>query len=135
DPYDRSATARVLRHAGYEVTLVEDGPSALALTALVPPDLVLLDFSMVGMNGLEVAHRMRGQRAMRGVPILMLTGSALEPDVGEGFLADVDDYMLKPIHNRILEARVASALRASEYARRAAEARDIARERDALAAE
>lgn len=67
-------TGRMLTHAGFRVATVYSGPDALQHTAATPPDLVLLDLKMPGMDGYETCRAMRQQRGLKDVIILALTG-------------------------------------------------------------
>src|SRR5687767_2312764 len=80
---------RALVQAGYRVDLVGDGLSALAAAQAVTPDVVLLDVMLPGVDGLEVARRLRG---VTNVPILMLTALDTVGDRVEGLDAGADDY-------------------------------------------
>lgn len=101
----------VLTRAGHAVTLASDGAAALTLTEAEPPDMVLLDFMMPGLSGPEVAARMRGQRGMGEVPILLLSATDDGADIEAGRRAGINDYLRKPIDRKALLARVEEALR------------------------
>lgn len=95
--------ARELEAAGYTVWVAGDGLAALALQAEHAPDLVILDWMLPGMDGLEVMRRLRQATA---VPILMLTARGEEADRVIGLELGADDYMSKPFSMRELIARV-----------------------------
>lgn len=99
---------RALTYEGYRLDLVGDGESALAQAEARPPDLVLLDVMLPGLNGLDVARRLR---ATSGVPILMLTAREGLDDRVEGLDAGADDYLPKPFALQELLARVRALLR------------------------
>jgi two-component system response regulator MprA len=99
---------RALTYAGYRTVVVADGESALARADETPPDLVLLDVMLPGIDGLEVARRLRGGS---GVPILMLTAREGLDDRVEGLDAGADDYLAKPFALQELLARVRALLR------------------------
>src|SRR2546423_7132615 len=102
------ALQRSLRLEGYEVRLAADGERALADARSYVPDLVLLDLGLPGVDGIEVARRMR---ADGDVPILMLTArDALESRV-EGLDSGADDYLVKPFERQELLARIRALLR------------------------
>src|ERR671938_1213711 len=84
---------RELRAAGYEVRAAPDGPSALDLFAQQTPDLVVLDWMLPGLDGLEVLRRLRQSSP---VPVLMLTARAEEVDRVVGLEVGADDYLTKP---------------------------------------
>jgi DNA-binding response OmpR family regulator len=108
DPTISDVVRRYLERAGYDVDKAADGPTALALAAERPPDLVVLDLMLPGMSGLEVCRRLRG---MSDVPIVMLTALGEESDRVVGFETGADDYVTKPFSPRELALRVHSVLR------------------------
>ena len=99
-----------LRHAGHEVLPVADGAAAVEACLSSTPDLVILDVMMPGMSGLDAARALRADDTMAGVPIIMLTARAQEPDIEQGFDAGADDYVVKPFSPRELASRVAAVL-------------------------
>ena len=98
-----------LRQAGYLVLEAPDGPSALRVFELEQPDLVLLDYNLPRMNGLEVLKSMRASGSR--VPIMMLTVRAGEEDQVRALDHGADDYLTKPFSPRTLLARVRALLR------------------------
>src|SRR5207248_11494943 len=96
---------------GYAVRRALDGPTALRLFAEATPDLVVLDWMLPGMDGLEV---LRWTRARSAVPVLMLTARAEEVDRVVGLEVGADDYLTKPFGTRELVARVRALLRRHE---------------------
>jgi two-component system response regulator MprA len=102
---------RALVQAGYRVDLVGDGLSALAAAQAMPPDVVLLDIMLPGLDGVEVARRLR---ASSNVPILMLTALDTIGDRVQGLDAGADDYLVKPFALEELLARLRALLRRSE---------------------
>lgn len=113
-----SVLVRHLETEGHRVLCVHDGRAALAHAATEPFDLVILDLMLPGLDGLEVARRVR---AAGPTPILMLTARADEADRVTGLEAGADDYLTKPFGLRELLARVRAMLRRSQLAREAAE--------------
>src|SRR5712692_7505271 len=99
---------RELEAAGYRVRYAADGPAALRLFAADPPDLVVLDWMLPGLDGLEVLRRLRQTSP---VPVLMLTARAEEVDRVVGLEVGADDYLVKPFGMRELVARVRALLR------------------------
>ena len=116
-----------LRHAGYEVTVVETADAAQAAVDRVLPDLVLLDWMLPGQSGLAVARHWRMQERTRELPIIMLTARAEEADKISGLDAGADDYLVKPFSTHELMARIRAVLR-----RKAPESLDSAVEVGAL---
>jgi two-component system response regulator MprA len=103
------ALERALRLDDYDVTLAADGRQALDLLADHPPDAVILDVNMPGIDGLEVCRRIRA--AGDRTPILMLTARDSIDDRVEGLDVGADDYLVKPFALRELQARVRALLR------------------------
>jgi DNA-binding response OmpR family regulator len=100
-----------LRSAGFSVTTAPDGERAVALARARPPDLVVLDLGLPGLDGLDVARELRGASP---VPIIMLTARGEETDRVLGLELGADDYLVKPFSPRELLARVRAVLRRTE---------------------
>ncbi len=103
-----AALKRALHYEGYSVAVAGDGPAALACAASEPPDLVLLDVMLPGLDGVEVCRRLR---AADDVPILMLTARDATGDRVRGLDSGADDYVVKPFAYQELMARVRALLR------------------------
>ena len=99
---------RILAYEGYTVAIAASGAEALDRTLEHPPDLIILDRLLPGIDGLEVARRLRA--AGDNVPILMLTALGEVPDRVDGFDAGADDYLVKPFANEELRARIKALL-------------------------
>jgi DNA-binding response OmpR family regulator len=103
-----------LDHAGFDVVSAGDGHEALRLAlASPPPDLIVLDLMLPGVNGLEVCRRLREESS---IPIIMLTARSTEEDRLEGLDLGADDYVVKPFSPRELAARVRAVLRRAQVA-------------------
>ena len=100
-----------LEFLGYEVDTVATGDEALTAFAENPPDLVLLDVMLPGIDGYEVARRIRADGDVPYVPIILVTARDSTEDKVTGLDAGADDYLTKPINFPELEARVRSMLR------------------------
>ncbi len=100
----------ILEVEGYEVELVSDGANALKGITQAPPDLILLDVMMPGMDGYEVTRRIRNNPDIPYIPILLVTAFK-EASVVEGLDAGADDFICKPFDQDELMARVRSLLR------------------------
>jgi DNA-binding response OmpR family regulator len=98
-----------LERAGVVAQHAADGPAALAAAAANPPDAVVLDLMLPGIDGLEVCRRLRATRA--DLPVLMLTARGEEEDRVLGLQIGADDYVVKPFSPRELVLRVQSLLR------------------------
>jgi len=105
-----------LEQAGYEVTTVADGASALEAARRERPDLVILDIMLPEMDGIEVCRRLRRENSTATTPIMMLTAKGEEIDKVVGLEVGADDYVTKPFGRRELLARVKALLRRAEYA-------------------
>jgi len=99
-----------LTSGGHLVTVENDGEAALAALEQQNVDLVLLDWMMPRMGGLEVCLAMRADERFTQIPVLMLTAKAQEADVQRGLAAGADDYILKPFSPREVAARVDASL-------------------------
>ena len=100
-----------LSSRGYVVQTAADGPSALEAVRAEPPQLLLLDVMMPGMDGYEVARRIKEDEALPFIPIILVTALNQSEDVVEGLESGADDYISKPYNFRELEARVRAMLR------------------------
>lgn len=109
DPHILSVITRGLTFAGYDVYSADTGESALPLANHRPPDLIILDVLLPGLDGLEVCRRLRSHA--RELPILMLTAKGRIPDRVAGLDAGADDYLVKPFSFDELLARVRALLR------------------------
>ena len=103
-----------LEKAGYSVDCLDDGLKAVKSVMEKPPDLLVLDLMLPGMDGLEVCRHLRQQEKTRMLPIIMLTARVEEIDRVVGLEIGADDYLTKPFSPRELVARVKSLLRRSQ---------------------
>lgn len=100
-----------LEREGFTVERTPDGEEALLLARENPPDLVLLDWMIEGLSGIEVCRRLRRIADTANVPIIMLTARGEEEDRVRGLETGADDYVTKPFSPRELVARVGAVLR------------------------
>lgn len=100
----------ILTEEGYEVDTATDGKLALAKIEASPPDLVLLDAMMPKMDGYEVTRRIRQNKKLPFIPVLLIT-AYVEADVPKGLELGANDFIRKPIDYDELLARVKSTLR------------------------
>ena len=100
-----------LEQEDFAVVSTEDGEEALVLADEEKPDLVLLDWMIVNLSGIEVCRRMRREPATANLPIIMLTARTEEADRIRGLEIGADDYITKPFSLRELVARIRAVLR------------------------
>jgi two-component system cell cycle response regulator len=96
---------------GYRTVTASDGEAALKMVAESPPDLILLDVMMPNMDGNEVARRIKGDKSLPYIPIIMQTALDTTHSKVVGLEAGADDYITKPINYAELQARMGAALR------------------------
>jgi two-component system phosphate regulon response regulator PhoB len=112
---DEAALVTLLRYnlekAGFEVAVATAGEEALLLIAEAPPDLVLLDWMLPEVSGLEICRRLRRNKETRSLPVIMLTARGEEADRVRGLNWGADDYITKPFSPTELVARVQAVLR------------------------
>jgi CheY-like chemotaxis protein len=101
---------RVLEKEQYTVSKATSGPEALRMIDMHLPDLVVLDYKMIGMDGLAVMKSLRGKPETQLLPVLMLTAMTDEPSTRAGFEAGVTDYVTKPFSAPQLTSRVRACL-------------------------
>jgi DNA-binding response OmpR family regulator len=100
----------LMRRAGFETLVARDGETAIKSLGEFRPHLVLLDLMLPGRSGFEVCRVIRGDPAMRGTRVLMLTARGGMHDAQRGAQAGADDYMTKPFSTKDLVARVRQLL-------------------------
>ncbi|HEX7051432.1 MAG TPA: PleD family two-component system response regulator [Longimicrobiales bacterium] len=114
EPDNLEILATRLRYRGYEVEEATRGEEALERVEQNPPDLILLDIMMPGLDGYEVTRRIKSNPALPFIPIILVTARVSTQDKVAGLDAGADDYLTKPIDFAELEARVRSMLRIKE---------------------
>lgn len=100
-----------LTREGYQVVSAATGEAALKAVSGDMPDLIILDLMLPGIDGLEVARRLKNDPSAKNIPIIMLTAKGEEADIVTGLELGADDYITKPFSPRILAARVKAVLR------------------------
>jgi two-component system phosphate regulon response regulator PhoB len=100
-----------LQKEGYSVTMAGDGEEALLLVDEKLPDLIVLDWMLPKLSGIEVCRRLRQRNETRNVPIIMLTARGEETDRIRGLDTGADDYVVKPFSMTELAARIRAVLR------------------------
>jgi DNA-binding response OmpR family regulator len=104
----RTGLELALTRQGHAVDAAETGERGLELLRATPPDVVVLDLMLPGMDGFEICRRIRTDGDL---PIIMLTARNDDMDVVAGLEAGADDYVVKPVQPRVLEARIRAVLR------------------------
>lgn len=111
EPAQRDVIAYNLAAEGYGVAEAQDGEEALLLVAENPPDLVILDWMMPKLSGIEVCRRLKADPATRAIPVIMLSARLDVPDRVHGLETGADDYVGKPYSVAELMARIRANLR------------------------
>ena len=111
EPAIQALIAVNLKRAGHEVVAALDAETARRHVDAALPDLVLLDWMLPGMSGLDFARRLRADARTRNVPIIMLTARGEEGDKVQGLTTGADDYVTKPFSPKELLARIQAVLR------------------------
>jgi two-component system, cell cycle response regulator DivK len=94
---NRDMLSRRLVRQGYDVVLAPDGEAGVTMAAATRPDLILMDMSLPGIDGWEATRRIRGEPALRHIPIIALTAHAMTGDREAAAAAGCDDYDTKPV--------------------------------------
>jgi len=113
-----------LDESGYTVLVATDGPSAIARAAQARPDIVLLDALMPGMDGFEVARRLKADQQTAAIPIVFMTALTDTEHVLAAFAAGGVDYVAKPVRPREVVARIGAHMRSARHATQARNALD-----------
>jgi two-component system phosphate regulon response regulator PhoB len=100
-----------LTKEGYRVTLQSDGDEAMYTIADEKPDLILLDWMLPNVSGIEICRRVRARADLKDIPIIMLTARGEEDDRIRGLETGADDYLTKPFSMSELTARIRAVLR------------------------
>jgi len=111
EPAIQELIAYNLKQAGHMPLRADNAEQALNLVANALPDLVLLDWMLPGLSGIDFARRLRADKRTRSIPIIMLTARSDEQDKLQGLETGADDYITKPFSPRELNARIKAVLR------------------------
>jgi len=116
-----------LTGAGFDVATATSGEEALALITTSPPDALVLDYEMSGLNGAEVCARLRASEAVpvKELPVIMLTAHVAEADEIQCLESGANDFVTKPVSRAVLQARIQTQLRLRAYVRLLEEWRTI----------
>src|SRR5215212_4667103 len=112
---DVQVTRRFLERRGYDAQTALSGEKGLRLAEQLLPDAIVVDYRMPGMDGFEVARRLKADPRLHTIPVLMLTGSDQAQHVVEGLGAGADDYVTKGSDTEVLLARLRALLRVKAY--------------------
>ncbi len=107
-------TSKIIKNSGHEVIPARDGKEALSLYYSESPDLVLLDVEMPELTGFEVAEKIRANDTGKWIPIIFLTGFADDENLSRGIESGGDDYLVKPVSQIVLNAKLKAMHRISE---------------------
>lgn len=110
EPYIVESVSYVVKRAGFEILIAEDGDTALATARREKPDLVFLDIMMPGLSGDEVCRRLKSDPATRQAYVVILTARGQEEDERRAMEMGADEFMTKPFSPRKLKARLLSVL-------------------------
>lgn len=113
EPSQRALLAYNLQAEGFEVVEAGDGEEGLLLVEEEAPDLILLDWMLPGLSGIEVCRRLKTRTETRALPVIMLSARSEEVDRVRGLETGADDYMVKPYSLAELMARARAHLRRS----------------------
>lgn len=112
---DEDAISHLLEYnltaEGFSVAIVADGDHALAMTEEFEPDIILLDWMLPNISGIEICRQLRARENTKDIPVIMLTARAVEEDRLRGFERGADDYITKPFSMKELVARMQAVLR------------------------
>ena len=111
EPAIQELIAYNLKQAGHLPLRADNAEQAISLVGNALPDLVILDWMLPGLTGIEFARRLRADKRTRSIPIIMLTARSDEQDKLQGLETGADDYITKPFSPRELNARIKAVLR------------------------
>jgi two-component system phosphate regulon response regulator PhoB len=111
EPAQRDVLTYNLEAEGYQVSLAETGDDAVLQVTEAPPDVIVLDWMLPGISGIEICRRLKASQATRNIPVIMLTARTEETDRVRGLETGADDYVVKPYSVIELMARIRTQLR------------------------
>ena len=114
DANNRLLLQVMLANEGYEIVTASAGTEALDLVEQLPPDLIVLDVMMPGMDGYQVAARIKTNPATRHIPVIMLTALSDKNSMMHGLNAGAEEFLTKPVVRAELSVRVKNLLRLAE---------------------
>jgi CheY-like chemotaxis protein len=110
DEFQRKVTARILESEGYRIKVAANGSEAISLLARMGADLVLLDFLMPDMSGLDVLARVKADQRLGSIPVIMITGNSERAVVLDSRRLGAADFLVKPFDRQTLLAKIARVL-------------------------
>jgi DNA-binding response OmpR family regulator len=121
DPHALEILSRLLSREGYECKTVDSGQGCLDFLARESADVIVLDVMMPNMDGLQVCEHLRGNQALRAIPVILLTAKDDMETRSRGMALGVSEYLTKPLNKHELFTRIRSQLHSRELDRRMAE--------------
>lgn len=116
EPAQQQVLTYNLRAQGYDAISAHDGTEAMLLVAEEEPDLIVLDWMLPEISGIEICRRLKSDRATRAIPVIMLSARSEEGDKVRGLETGADDYVVKPYSVAELIARIGANLRRKQGA-------------------
>jgi DNA-binding response OmpR family regulator len=101
---------QILESAAYKVSRADDGKKGLALISRTKPDLVIMDFEMPGINGIEVMRILKENHSTKNIPVIMLTGFNTEKTVKDAMNSGAADFIIKPVERAVLLEKISDQL-------------------------
>ena len=101
---------QMLESAAYKVSRAEDGRNGLAIIARTKPDLVIMDFEMPGINGVEVMRILKRNPITKNIPVIMLTGFSNDKTVQDAIASGAADFLIKPVERAALIDKISNQL-------------------------
>ncbi len=105
-PIDLRMAEGILQKRGYKVLCAEDGERGLGIAHSAIPDLILLDYIMPGLNGVEVGQRLRSDEKTKNIPIIFLTGSDTPVNIVKYYDLGAEQFLVKPVTARTLISQI-----------------------------
>jgi DNA-binding response OmpR family regulator len=114
DPAIQIIARAALRRGGFDVTVVDNGDAALDAVRQAPPEVVLLDWMMPGMDGAEVCRRLKADAATATIPVVFLTARSQESEIAAGLALGARGYIVKPFDALAIGQQLRKLLAANE---------------------
>lgn len=114
DQLMRKLLEYIIKKAGYQVSVADNGSNALKIVKKEKPDLIISDVEMPKMNGLELCQKLKENFDTKLIPIILITSNTQIQDKLCGFRSGADDYFIKPLHLKNLLTRVKSLLESGD---------------------